>query len=377
MEEDISMKRNRVFVLSLLLFPAWSQAEEEGTLSFQDATMAVLGQQVKDLGAAYVQTIVDQIAQESGVDAAEVRTKLKEMLGELEAQRQGKTEVWNSLVAARGEEIEEKQVDKFFKELIKSMSKVLDKKGNYALESLVVKAAGKAKMQSYHGKDFLVMLLNPGEAAAAMPTVDLPEKIGLVLQGSSNYAIDQAAFEPLLISSSDRLTLKKVRDVHKGIAKVFAQELEGSGFIKWTLDKPNPKLTPDCQLEFEVDWFSTSPRSGGVAPQASSVQTGGEGAVDGEQGVDGQPAAPATTTSTVGQQALPIVYLGVQMSMKHVESGVMVYTKRMEINYDFENEQDDRIRSLRALDNFHLKVGKEMKKELDQFLAAQQANSAK
>ena len=370
------MKRNRVFLLSLLLFPVFSQAEEEEARSFQDVTLAVLGGQVKDFGSAYAQAVVEQIAAESGLEVAEVRAHLKGILAELEGHRKGKTEVWNSLVAGRGEEIEEKQIDKFFKELIKSMTKVLGKKGNYALESLVAKAAGKAKMQGYQGKDYLLLLLNPEEAEAQIPTVELPEKIGLVIQGSSNYAIDKSAFEPLLITSSDRLTMNKVRDVHKGIARVFAQELEASGFIKWALDKQNPKLTPDCQLSFEVDWFSTvSMGGGGAAQQVSTAPSGGEQGAEGEQSDEGQ-AATTTTTSTVGQKELPMLYLGVMLSMEHLESGVIFYTKRMEISYDFDQEQDDRIRSLRTLDNFHLRAATEMKQELDQFLATQQAAAA-
>lgn len=367
------MKKKCLYLLIPLLLPALSQAEEE-LRSIQDVTLAVLGEQVKDFGSAYAQAVVQQIADESGLDAAEVRTRLKELLGELESHRKGKTEVWDSLVAERGEDIEEKQIDKFFKELIKSMTKVLGKKGNYALESLVAKAAGKAKMQSYHGKDYLLMLLNPEEAEVQIPTVELPEKIGLVLKGSSNYAIDKSAFEPLLITSSDRLTMNKVRDVHKGIARVFAQELETSGFIKWALDKPNPKLTPDCQLSFEVDWFSTVSMGGGGAPQVSTAPSDGEQAAEGEQAEEGQ--AAATTTSTVGQKELPMLHLGVMMSMEHLESGVIFYTKRMEISYDFDQEQDERIKSLRTLDNFHQRAAAEMKKELDQFLATQQAGAA-
>jgi len=370
------MNRNRVFLLSLLLFPALSQAEEEEARSFQDVTLAVLGEQVKDFGSAYAQAVVEQIAQESGLEADEVRAELKELLVELEGHRKGKTEVWDNLVARRSEEVEEKQIDKFYKELIKSMTKVLGKKGNYALESLVAKAAGKAKIQGYQGKDYLMLLLNPEEAKAQIPNVELPEKIGLVLQGSSNYAIDKSAFEPLLITSSDRLTMNKVRDVHKGIARVFAQELEASGFIKWALDKPNPKLTPDCQLSFEVDWFSTVSIAGGAALQASTAPSGGEQAAEGEQSDEGQAATTTTTTTaTVGQKELPMLYLGVMLSMEHLESGVIFYTKRMEISYDFDKEQDDRIRSLRALDNFYLRAATKMKQELDQFLATQQAGA--
>ena len=96
MEEKKVMKRNRVFLLSLLLFPALSQAEEEEARSFQDVTLAVLGGQVKDFGSAYAQAVVEQIAAESGLEVAEVRAQLKGLLAELEGHRKGKTEVWNS-----------------------------------------------------------------------------------------------------------------------------------------------------------------------------------------------------------------------------------------------------------------------------------------
>ena len=351
------MTRNRLGVLCLLLLPVLGAAEEEKA-SFRDITLAMLGQLVGDIGAAHTQGLVEQIAEESGLDKTEVRGKLVELLDELEAQRKGKTEAWNGLVTTGGEDITEKKADKFLKELGKSLRKVLEKEGVYALDPLVKKAARKAKMPTYQGTDFLVMLLNPAEV---MPPPELPDKIGLVVVGESKYAIDVTAFESILITSSDRLNQNKVRNVHKPIAEALIPELEGSGFVKWAVDKPDPKLTPDCRLDFEVDWFSTKARTGAALnldPGAAS-----DGSQSGSQDGGGGQESGQTPN------ALPKVYVNAHFIMTHLESGVIVFNKTKEFQYDFGTEPDDRVVGMRLLNNFYKKIAKEATREVNQFLA--------
>jgi hypothetical protein len=187
------MTGNRLGALCLLLLPVLGHAEEENVASFRNLTLEVLGQLVQDIGASHSQGVVEQIALASGLAKAEVRGKLIELLDELETQRKGKTEAWQSLVTAGGGDITAKKAGKFLKELSKSVRKVLGKEGIYALAPLVKKAARKAKMPTYEGRDYLVVLLNPGEA---MPKIELPDRIGLVVVGESNYAIDVTAFDP-------------------------------------------------------------------------------------------------------------------------------------------------------------------------------------
>ncbi len=363
------MIKYRLGVLSLLLLPVGGHAQEEEVVSFRAIALAVLGQQVQGIGVADSQGVVEQIAQESGLDQTEVRGKLVELLDELDNQRRGKTEVWKSLVTAGGDEVAEKKADKFLKEMDKAMRKVLKKEGAYALEPLVNKAARKAKMPTYQGKDFLVLLLNPG-VDETMPTVELPDKIGLLVAGESKYAIDRTAFESILITASDRLNQNKVRNVHKPITKVLAPELEGSGFVKWALGRPNPKLTPDCRLDFEIDWFSTKTTMETAQQAAAPAPGSGEGQLPNEEGAGGQQAAGGQQSS-LGRNVLPKVYLNARFVMTHLESGVIVFSKSMEFNYDFENESDARIQGMRLLDNFYQKIAREATREVNQFLAGE------
>ena len=308
------------------LLLALGPAEGEEVASFRDLALVELGQLVQNLGTLHSQGVVEQIAQQSGLDETEVRGKLVELLDELEAHRKGKTDAWKSLVTAGGDEITQKEADKFFKELDKSVRKVLKKGGAYPLAPLVKKASKKAKIPSYQGTDFLVLLLNPGES---MPTVELPDRIGLVVVGESKYAINLTAFEPLLITSSDRLNQNKVRNVHKSITKALLPELERSGFVKWAMDKPDPKLPPDCRLDFEIEWFSTTSRTGGQA--AAVVPASGVGQLGNEDGGGGQQGG-------VDPNDPPEVYLDARFVMTHLESGVIVFSEAMEFSYDFANE---------------------------------------
>ncbi len=365
------MRKNWMYALSLLLMPLWGHAEEEEPRSFQEVVLAVLGEQVQDLGSAYSQGVVKLIAQESGLDDAEVRSKLVELLDGLDAQRKGKTDAWKDVVAAGGKDIEAKKVDKFFKELSKELHKVVGKKGDYALESLVGKAASKARIQNYEGEDILVRLLGPEDASSSLVSVELPEKIGIVVTGESSYAIDREGFEDLLITSQDRLTFNKVRDIHVPIATQLTEAMSGSGRVKWALEKVDPKLVPDCTLFFEIDWFSArSNASGGGQPATQTQQPAGDPQADEDQGTaGGQPTG--TLPPIGGQQNLPMLFMTAQIILEHTPSKAMLFRNKLEVTYDFNRELDDQIRSQRLLDKFYKQAAREMRKELDNFLAGQ------
>ena len=259
------MRKNWMYALSLLLMPLWGHAEEEEPRSFQEVVLAVLGEQVQDLGSAYSQGVVKLIAQESGLDDAEVRSKLVELLDGLDAQRKGKTDAWKDVVAAGGKDIEAKKVDKFFKELSKELHKVVEKKGDYALESLVGKAASKARIQNYEGEDILVRLLGPEDASSSLVSVELPEKIGIVVTGESSYAIDREGFEDLLITSQDRLTFNKVRDIHVPIATggIGHFVLLSEGAIASAPETRNQRWPPSAALRVSQAQGSTWRRPSG------------------------------------------------------------------------------------------------------------------
>ena len=349
--------------LGLLSMVVWVYAEESDPGAFQELTLKVLGQQVQDFGSAYSQGIVDRIAEESGLDKAAVRGKLVELLDKLEQERKGKTEAWKGLLAAGGKEAEPKQVEKFLRELSKSLRKILEKKGDYALESLVERAAGKAKMPRYAGKDVLMKALGAGGETAQ--AVELPAEIGVLVDGNSNYPIDRVGFDALLITREDRLHMKKVSDIHVPLTAALAEGLPQSGRIKWAAQEAPPEQEPDCQLFFEVEYFSTTARgSFGSSTGAQSATTTGQPSSTDQSSSSGQ-------QPTAAQPTLPVVYMSAQLLLKHVSTKVMLYSEAMDFSYDFTLERDQMVQSQRKLDNLYKKVAREMRQKLDEFLAGQ------
>ena len=352
--------------LGLLSMVVWVYAEESDPGAFQELTLKVLGQQVQDFGSAYSQGIVGQIAKESGLDESAVRDKLVELLDKLEQERKEKTKAWKGLLAVGGKETEPKQVEKFLRELSKSLRKILEKKGDYALESLVERAAGKAKMPRYAGKDVLMKALGAGGETAQ--AVELPAEIGVLVDGNSNYPIDRVGFDALLITREDRLHMKKVSDIHVPLTAALAEGLPQSGRIKWAAQEAPPEQEPDCQLFFEVEYFSTAARGSFAGAQSSTTTT--TTTTTGQPSSDQSSSGGQQSTAAV-QQTLPVVYMSAQILLKHVSTKVVLYSEAMDFSYDFTLERDPLIQSQRQLDNFYKKVAREMRQKLDEFLAGQ------
>lgn len=349
------MKRNLIWVLTAVVMVAGAHAEEEAG-SFQALTLEVLAQEVQDLESADSQGVVDQVAAKTGLDESEVRAGLIELLDKLTAERKGKTEAWQGLVSLGGEEVTEKQVAKFLTELIKVLRNPLQRKGSYALESLVRKASGKAKMPGYEAKDVLARALGVGGPWAG--SVELPDQIGILIEGRSSYPLDRSRLEDLLVSADDKLNMTKVRDVHLHLAAALAEGLPQSGFVSWAAEKAPADQQPDCTLHIDVDGFGTGAGTAAAAQPAS----GGEGAA-------GDPTGDPTETTTETEASFPVVHLTAQLLLEHKESGVVLFTDNMEFVYDFTQERDRTIQGQRELVNLYSKVAREMQSALDQFLA--------
>ena len=129
------------------------------------------------------------------------------------------------------------------------------------------------------------------------------------------------------------------------------------------MDKPDPKLAADCRLDFEIDWFSTKSRTG-AAGQTVAIAPASDDGGGGSQLAEGQ-------QSGLSPSSLPKVYLNARFTMTHLESRVILFNKAMEFNYDFANELDVQIQSMRRLDNFYKKIAQEVTREVNQFLAVE------
>jgi len=323
----------RLLIGSVLLLTAAGNAQdrEEGDADFHRRVCATLGQKLKGSEQLYSGKVLEELAGEAGLEESRFREQLLSLLDELDRQREKKTEAWKGLLVLGGKEIEAKQADKFLRELSKAARKVLEKKGNYGLEQIVNQTAGKAKLLPYQGKELLqkVLLIGAGEDAGG--SVGLPDKIGLLVEGGSNYRIERDGFAGLLIRAEDQLQLKKVTDIHVPIVAALVGELPSAEWVRWVIEKPRPQLQPECRLLFEVEEFSSMT---GMAPL---------------------------------DQSMPAVHMVADVTLEQIPSGASVYYERLEFSYDFWNEEDEEIQSQRRLDRFYEKVARQTREALDRF----------
>ena len=66
-----------------------------------------------------------------------------------------------------------------------------------------------------------------------------------------------------------------------------------------------------------------------------------------------------------------MLFMTAQIILEHTPSKAMLFRNKLEVTYDFNRELDDQIRSQRLLDKFYKQAVREMRKELDNFLAEQ------
>ena len=340
------MRRIWIYALfaGLIAIPARPQDNEPEL--FQRLTFSTLSQQLQEPSGGSSQALMEALMEGSGLEESEVRHRLLALLDRLDAARQEQSEVWKDLISMGKKKVSAKQATRFLRELIQEARKKLGKKGDYVLRSIVVRAAEKARMMPYQGKDFLLAALSAGAGGPAGNSSDLPEKIGVLVEGQSSYPIDPTGFADLLRTAEDKLNYTKIKDIHVPIRAFLVQELAESQHIKWALEKTHPRLQPDCQLFFEIGRFEC--RAGTVSTET--------------------PSSSETQSSVEPPEPLPILYVALQVVLKHLSSGNVVYSEQIDVTYDFALEQDDQIQSLRLLDNSNRRVAQEIARQLDEFL---------
>jgi len=292
-----------------------------------------VSQELQTPGSAYTSAVLARISEMTGLAQEPLRRELVARLDELEAHWSDRDAVWETVTDLGGDNAKPKQIDKLMSELIKRLRKALGGKGNYQLEQLVERSAGKARIPSYLAKDLVLAALEAGLTGDSAGSGGLPDRVGILVRGRSAYRIEIEGFPGLLLTAEDKLDLTKVRDIHRPISDLLVGALPESEHVKWALADAQPNLSPDCNLTFRVDAFYSSlpyPREG----------------------------------------TFPMVYVGIHVRLEHADSGAHLHQALVEFTYDFYLEQDPKARNLRLLDHVLHKAAAEIAGEVDRYLGA-------
>ncbi len=327
----------------LLAVPA--VADEQRQLSQQ--VFEALGDQLQrpDLGRSHA--FLDSLSNDTGLEVADLRLHLRELLDQLETQRKSKSPAWMELTSLGGYRAAPKKVDKLVRELRKRADKILKKKGDYSLSDLLSDAAKRADdMPDYRARAILLSAIGVDPDTVAVFT-GLPDRVGMMLRVRSFSAgeSDVVRLTPQFgnpglpaggVGAGTPLGRKAVTDP---MAYYLRREMEASNLVKWVMMAPTPRAEPDCALYFDILTFGTSWREFIPAAQEQDAQF----------------------VLNVSMQIRVDLY---DFRLKNV-----VYSRFEEYRYDFPMEMDDETRPGLQFDKYYERVAKDVSESVVGFLA--------
>ena len=293
----------------------------------RDAALHVIVEDLSKSGSSFSRDMLARIATASGLEEEEaVRSGLRELLDTLDDHRRGRTEVWRALTAVGGEDVEEKKMDRLLRELIGWGRKATQGTGNYGLRLVVRRSAEKARVPTHRALDLLAAVAGLGLTGRVAPAARLPDDLGILVTGRSEYRVDSSRFVGMLRTEEDVNHQTRFRDIHLALVTGLVTALLDVEGVRWAIDEPHPRLAPDCVLQVDVtDFFSRQVRRDVT------------------------------------------LYATVRISLS-TAVGVRLYSKDLELAYDFWLEHDEIVRNQRRLDNFLLKLTRDIRDEVGRFL---------
>ena len=278
------------------------------------AALKILAEELAKPGSAFTSDMLSRAAVETGLAQEALYTALLGLLDALAAERQDKSVTWQELIALGGADVDSRKVDRMLRECIAWGRKVSGGKANYSLDLIVERTAEKARMPTHRALELLTRLINHGLTGTAGDAVSLPEKLGILVVGQSEYRVDPSRFPAMLISEEDISEQTRFRDLHVRLVSGLAVALTEAEQVRWAIDGSHPRLAPDAVLQLTISDFYS-------------------------------------------QRVRRDVYLHttVRIALRST-AGVQLYSTELEMAYDYWLEPDDRVRSQRRLDGFLRKL---------------------
>jgi hypothetical protein len=327
----------------LLSIPAVTAAQ----MQLRQQVFEALGDQLQrpDLGRSHA--FLDSLSNDTGLEVADLRLHLRELLDQLEAHRKSKSPAWMELTSPGHRRATPKKVDKLISELRKRSDRILKKKRDYSLSDLLSDAAKRADdMPDYRARAILLSAIGVNPDSVAVFT-GLPERVGMMLRVRSFSAggADVVKLSPQYgnpdlpatgVGAGTPLGRKAVTDP---MAYYLRQEIEASNLVKWVMMAPTPRAEPDCALHFDILTFGTRWRE----------------------------FAPATPERDA--QVVLNVSMQIQVDLYDYRLKNVVYSRFEEYHYDFPMEMDDETRPGLQFDKYYERVARDVSESVVAFLA--------
>ncbi len=323
----------------LLAIPAVTTAQ----VDLRQQVLEALGDQLKRPDPERSHAFLDRLSNDTGLEVADLRPRLRALLNQLQTQRKSKSPAWMELISLGGRRATPKNVDKLIRELRKRADKILKKKGDYSLSDLLSDAAKRADdMPDYRARAILLSAIGVNPDTVAVFT-GLPERVGMMLRVRSFSAgeSDVVKLSPLYgnsnlppagVGAGTPLGRKAVTDP---MAYYLRREMEASNLVKWVVIAPTPRVEPDCALHLDILTFGTRWRGSAAATQERVLN----------------------------------VSMQIQVDLYDYRLKNVVYNRVEEYRYDFPMAMDDETRPGLQFDKYYERVAKDVSASVVAFLA--------
>ena len=152
--------------MQAMIFCGRIAAEDAGTdtqanpaATFQQQVIAVVGEQLLQPEMSGTHALIRDLSARTGMAEQKVRKGLLTLFDSLEAERKGKTELWQRIKESGDVHVEPKRVDKLVKETAKKARKIFKKNEKKPLGEILRHGTRKANLQDYRARAVLLQAL--------------------------------------------------------------------------------------------------------------------------------------------------------------------------------------------------------------------------
>ena len=245
-----------VAVTAAVAGPEAGANAEAGADALRREALAVLHEALEAKGSTTTGDLLSAIVTRTGQPADSVRAGLRAGLERLEAHREAADETWTQLTGLGGDQADADDVDRFLRELL-DWGRKATKGRSYPVDFIVERAAGKAKVATWVGRELLGHAVAAGLSDSTAGLGSLPEKLGLRVQGVSSYPVDSGRFADLVRTDDDALNQTRFRDLHRRVEPLLVAQLPALPRVKWAVAQATPNLQPDAVLRFDIEEFTS------------------------------------------------------------------------------------------------------------------------
>ena len=218
----------------------------------------------------------------TGMEEAEVRSRLLALTDSLETLRKRKSPAWKALLALRPQVVEERGASDFLKHLLKESRKLVEEEKSKPLNAVINKASRRARL-AYDGQALLMRMVGePSRPSARGPAAG--GKVGILvdarpfllhedredredrLEVLRAYLLERPDnnFYMFFGVGTPQAVLDKSDELFAAVKDALVEALPRSAKVKWAVATAGNRLQPDYRLRVRYRYGLSNPEQTGI-----------------------------------------------------------------------------------------------------------------